>query len=78
MLVHHCEIEHDHKWKYILVTFRSTGSVYTCSTLDNVLTVVLSKFTLQGKSGFGQYSQDYHISGISSFSFDLLDIQTGV
>ncbi len=25
ILVHHCEIEHDHKWKYILVRFRSTA-----------------------------------------------------
>ncbi len=25
ILVHHCEIEHDHKWKYILVSFRSTA-----------------------------------------------------
>ncbi len=24
-MVHHCEIEHDHKWKYILVSFRSTA-----------------------------------------------------
>ncbi len=25
ILVHHCEIEHDHEWKYILVSFRSTA-----------------------------------------------------